>query len=348
MSFDRYELWNTHTTLGVLKDTQPASTYWLDLCFPNGITFDDEYIDFEKIPSQGRKLAPFVAPLANGRPIYTEGSNVTRFKPAYIKPSDTVTPNRAFTKRPGSLLSAQPLSPQQRYNAIKADIIQYHRTAIERTWEWLAAKAIIDGKVTIEGPDYPKTLVDFNRAAGHTITLGSGAKWGDSGVSIYDSLQSMIDLVHSAAFGGAITRITAGTDVWKVMRKDPEILAQLKLDVRGTNADLKTGLLATGEVRFVGNIADGLPVYVYNDYYTVAGSATPFMSAKDIVLTGPGVQGYQCFGAIQDLNAGFQALPIFVRNYVPNEPAIETILSQSAPLMVPLNPNCTLKATVVA
>src|SRR5439155_18228195 len=118
-------------------------------------------IDFEKIPRVGRKLAPFVVPLAQGRPIFEEGGRIGRFKPAYVKPSDPVTPTRALRKRPGSLLSADQPTPVQRYEAIKADILAYHRTAIERRWEWLAAKAVIDGKVTISGDDYPTVIIDF-------------------------------------------------------------------------------------------------------------------------------------------------------------------------------------------
>lgn len=349
MSFDNYQLWNTHTTLGVLRETEPVTNYWLNLCFPNAMTFDDEFIDFSKIPSQGRKLAPFVAPMADGRAIYSEGSSVARFKPAYVKPSDPVTPSRALVKRPNELLSAAPMSPAARYDAIKADIIQAHRDAIERTWEWMAAKAVIDGKVVIEGDDYPKVTVDFGRAAGNTVVLGNGAKWGDPGISVLDSLQTLIDTVYAAPFGGGVNRITMGTDAWAKARKDPDLLKQLDLTTRGSEADFKTGLLPSGEVTFVGTFGAGIPIFVYKDYYTVAGSATPFMSPKDIVLTGPGVQGYRCFGAIQDIGARFQALPIFIRNYItPGDTQIEQIVSQSAPLMVPLNPNQTLKATVVA
>src|SRR5690606_17505236 len=110
-----------------------------------------------------------------------------------------------------------------------------------------------------------------------------------------------------------------------------------------------TGIYTPGEARYVGVLGGNLEVWVYNDYYTVDGVVTPFMSAKDIVLSGPSVQGYRCFGAIQDIHAQFQALSIFPRNYiVPGDVAIEQIVTQSAPLMVPVNPNATLKATVVA
>lgn len=351
MAFDRYELWNTHTLLGVYRETDTVQSYWLDLLFPNEISSTDEYIDFEKIPRVGRKLAPFVAPLAQGRPIYEEGGRVARFRPAYLKPSDPVTPTRALSRRPGTLLSPSQVSPQARYDAIKADILAYHRIAIERRWEWLAAQAIINGKVTVDGDDYPAQLVDFGRAAGHTIVLGSGSRWGENGISILDNIQSWMDTMHTADFGGAPNRLTVGTAVWGVMRKDAEIKAAMDTNYRmNRTVDLQTtGLNTPSEARYVGTLGAGLEVWVYNDYYTVAGLVTPFMSSKDIVLSGPNVQGYRCFGAIIDVNADFQALPVFPRNYiVPGDVAIEQIVTQSAPLMVPVNPNATLKATVLA
>lgn len=59
--------------------------------------------------------------------------------------------------------------------------------------------------------------------------------------------------------------------------------------------------------------------------------------------------GYRCFGAIIDPYAQYQSLEIFPRGWMEQgDPAVEYMLWQSAPLMVPINPNATLKATVVA
>jgi hypothetical protein len=349
MAFERYDLWNTSTALAVMQEQDAPSNYWLDLLFPNVITFDDEYIDFEKIPRAGRKLAPFVAPLAQGRPIYEEGSKVGRFKPAYVKPSDPVTPSRALTKRPGTLLQPQQPNPEARYNAIKTDILAYHRTAIERRWEWLAAKAVIDGQVTIDGDDYPTVVINFGRDAGHTVVLGAGSRWGDAGVSIRGNISAWSNLMHRASFGGRPNRLTVGVDAWGVMEQDEELMKLLDNNIRGAaNTELRRDTFGLEEVTRVGNLGGNLEVYVYNDYYTVGGSVTPFMSSKDIVLSSPNVQGYRCFGAIQDVNARFQAMPIFPRDYIiPGDVAIEQIVTQSAPLMVPLNPNATFKATVL-
>lgn len=351
MGFENYELWDTHTSIGVFQETEPPSNYWLDLLFPNEILSTDEYIDFEKIPSTGRKLAPFVAPMAQGRPIYEEGGKLQRFKPAYIKPSDPVTPNRVIKRRPGSLSGPNNVTPRQRYEAIKMDILSYHRIAIERRWEWLAAKAAINGKVEVSGEDYPSQLVDFGRDPGHTIVLTPGTFWGDAGVSIKQLLSRWSNMMHLAEFGGRPNRLTVGVDVWAIMEIEAEPGGELhnllKTDVRGSTTDLKRDQIGTDEVTFVGRIGT-LDVYVYNDYYTEGGQVQPFMSPKDIVLSGPAVQGYRCFGMIQDANAGFEALPIFPRNYMTQgDVSIEQMVTQSAPLMVPVQPNATLKATVV-
>ena len=90
-------------------------------------------------------------------------------------------------------------------------------------------------------------------------------------------------------------------------------------------------------------------MYVYSDYYQdEAGNAVPFMSSKDIVLTGPNVMGVRAFGAIMDAKAGLRALPKFPKMWEEEDPSAVMVMTQSAPLMIPVNPNNTLKATVLA
>lgn len=72
-------LYSTAALLGVMRDDeamQPPSSYWLDLAFPNIITFEEEYIDFSKL-TDTRKIAPLVVPTAQGRPIYSAAERVS-------------------------------------------------------------------------------------------------------------------------------------------------------------------------------------------------------------------------------------------------------------------------------
>lgn len=348
------QIYDTSTLLGVMNDKRtmdPPSNYWLDLCFGSVLTFDDEYIDFSQISST-RKLAPLVVPTAQGKPIYSAAERLTRVKPAYVKPKDPVTASRMLKRSAGlgELGTGKKLTPAQRYQAIVTDILKQHRHSIERRWEWLAAEAVIHGRVTLEDEAYPKTVVDFQRDAGNTIALTAGNYWGDAGVSIVDSVQGFKKIVRDAKFGGPTNRLTVGSDVWEVMRKDDELKELLNTNYRqDTNASLNLGLREGLDVEWVGKLASTLDVWVYSDYYQLEnGDTQPFMSPKDVVLTGANVDGVRCFGAIADKRAGFQPLPVFPKMWDAEDPSVTQVMTQSAPLMVPVNPNNTLRATVIA
>jgi len=342
-----HQLYDTATLLGVYKEMPEASNYWLTLLFPTAVTFDSEFIDFEKL-SKGRKLAPFVAPTAQGRPIYSEGSNVTRFKPAYIKPKDAVSPSRVFKRLPGQMLDPTAGSPLARYNAIVADILAEHRSAIERRWEWLAAQAAINGTVTIEDEDSPARVVDFQRDSGHTVVLSGTARWGQSACDIMGNIEAWRTKVRLAKFGGPTNRLTVSPDVWDIMRKDAGVLKQLDTTLRGSTANLNTGVREGDLVEYVGMLSGTLAVYVYSDYYELPnGTAVPYMPAGTVVLSGPNVQGVRAFGAIVDKKANFAAVSVFPKMWEQEDPSATFVMSQSAPLMVPVNPNNTLKASVL-
>lgn len=52
---------------------------------------------------------------------------------------------------------------------------------------------------------------------------------------------------------------------------------------------------------------------------------------------------------IVDKDAGYQALPLFPKNFETGERVkVENVSVESAPLFVPINPNATYKATVLA
>ncbi len=349
-----HKIYDTATLLGVMRDDemmQPPSNYWLSLCFPTVMNFTDEYIDFTKITSN-RKLAPLVVPTAQGVPIYSAAERMIRVKPAYVKPKDPVTASRMIKRAAGLGELAAPVAqtPASRYNAIVADILREHRRAIERRWEWMAAQAVIYGEVILEDERYPRTVVDFDRAANHTINLTGTDRWGQTGVSILRNIESWRTRVRQAPFGGPTNRITIGANVWEVMREDEGIRELLKVDFRPSNngLSLNLGVREGLDVEFVGRLSGTLDVYVYSDYYQEPdGTTTPFMDPDDIVLTGPGVQGVRAFGAIQDKAANWQALAVFPKMWDEQDPSATFIMSQSAPLMVPVNPNNTLRATVL-
>lgn len=337
------------------KRLEAPSNYWLSLLFPNNYQSMSEDIVFEKITGR-RRIAPFVLPTVQGKPVFTpQGSDVRIFRPAYIKPKDAVRPTDMLKRQPGDLFTAVPRTPQQNFDMRVADIMQFHRSSINRRWEWLAARAAIDGQVVIASDDYPSVTVDFRRDAGQTIVLGAGSRWGDDGVSILDTIQSWMDMMSDAKFGGIPTRLTVAPDVWAVMRKDPELLEEMDLFRRGnTELDVSTGLTGPAQAaesfaRRMGSLGAGLDLWVYRDFYEdSAGAHVPYLDSGTVVMTSPGVEGVKAFGAILDTRSGIVPLDIFPKMWDQDDPSARFIMSQSAPLMIPVNPNCTLKAKVLA
>lgn len=341
-------LYDTNTLLGLYRQTEPPTDYWRTLTSTGVVTSDDEYIDFEKV-TESRKLAPLIVPTAQGKPIYAEGSRIQRFKPAYLKPKDAVSPGRTIKRRPGeNLFSANTQSPSQRYNAILVDILRAHRESIERREEWMTARAVIDGKLTLSGPEYPTRVVDYERDPSHTVTLTTDF-WDDPDHPIMDDLNTWIERVRQAKFGGVVTRITVGSDVVGPMLRNKQVREQLDLNTRGTNANLNTGLRSGGYVQYHGLIGPGVELWSDASYYEMPdGSVEHYLDPKTVVLTCPTINLVRCFGAILDDKANFQAIPVFPKMWTNNDPSVTYVMSQSAPLPVVVNPNASLSARVLA
>lgn len=341
-------LHDTATLMGLYREVPAVSSYFRALAFPSVMTFEDEYIDFEKI-REGRKLAPLVVPTSQGRPVYSEASTVTRMKAAYLKPKDPISPGRVIKRRPGeNLFAPNAMSPGARFNAIIGDILRVHRETIDRREEWMCAQAVITGKLTLEGPDYPTRVVDFGRAANHTINLTGAARWDQAGVDHMAVLQTWIDRVRRAPFGGPVNRLTVGANVIGVLLKSEAVLKQLDTQLRGSNADLNTGLRAGEYVEYIGRLGPNLELWVNSDFYELPdGTAVPFLDPDTVVLTGPNIMGARCFGAILDQAAGYRATPVFPKMWHQEDPSATFVMSQSAPLPVPVNPNNTLSAKVL-
>lgn len=360
-----YELWDTNTFLGVYRDMKADPMYWMQW-FPNVAETDATgYIDFEKMPIEGRKLAPFVLPLARGKSIYDDSATAYRFKPAYVKTEDQIDPLMPLTRRVGidSNASQLPvtLSPGQRLNLIRAAMTASHVRAHNRTRNYMAAVALRDGKITLTGDDYPTTLVDFQRAANHTIVLGAGSRFGEAGVSIVDFFQLVIDRMSTADFGGVPTRATMGGAVWSVIRKDTEFKDHMDVNYRNPTITIDRGLVApagelvfkVGEMSIGGGSGQTIELWVDNSTYLdpVTKAVTRYIGNNQILFTGTpaAVNGHQAYGAIISRAAEWRSLPLFGMNWVGPKPLeVEYITHDSAPLMVPVNPNATLLATVLA
>lgn len=341
-----FDLYSTAALLGVVRVTPIESSYWLDQFFNRQMNFTTEEIMFDRIKTN-RRLAPFVSPVVQGRVMRSQGFETRAFRPAYSKPKHVVDPNRMFNRAAGEDLGGNS-TPAQRWNAAVVENIQEERIALQRLFNWMAAMAVIHGKVTITGEDYPTQVVDFGRVAGLTRVLAGTARWGEADAAPLKDIAELRTLAFQES-GSPITRLTMGLEAFDRFFASQDVKDLLKGDSVNVNRTSDSTLSAMGstdtpyEYRGVLQGANGqgrLEIYTYNEQYEDKdGNTVNYMSPFDVVGTGGGIQGVRCFGAIRDKRAGLQALPIFPKMWDQEDPSVTYTMSQSAPLMVPANTN---------
>lgn len=347
MSFELYE---TIDLIEVQRKQESLPQFWLNY-FPRVLTSDKEEIMFDQVTDGTRELAPFVAPNVQGRVMRNRGYTTKTFKPAYVKPKHVVDPSMAIPRMAGEALGGS-MSLEARYNAIVAENMRRERQVIENRWEWMAAQAIINGSVTVSGEDYPTTTVDFGRDPSLTVTLTGTSQWGQSAADIIQDLEDMRRLVHELS-SSPITTLVFGLEAWAVFVKDPIIRELLDKRYRGSDSTVNRAVPLGQPMEWRGSLSGengygSLELYTYSHKYRdESGNLVDLLDPKSVVGLGPGLQGVRCFGAIRDKRAGLAPIEMFPKMWDSEDPPVTYTMTQSAPLMVPVEPNASFKLRVV-
>lgn len=340
------DLFSTAELRKVIVDSRAPVQYFLDRLYREQMEFTTEEIMFDDL-KLGRRMAPFVAPNLQGRVQKRSGFYTRSFRPAYVKPKDVVTPGRMLRRLAGEALTGG-MTPGERWRATVAAYQLDQRKQIMRRWEWMAAQAALYGQVTISGEDYPTVTIDFGRSANHTVILTGTARWSDTANSNpVDDLEDWATRIREAE-GFVVTRVTMGGAAWKAFRKHPAVKELLETR-RGSTSTAETGPGLGESVEYKGQIGS-FNIYVYADVYEDEdGAIQQMMDSRDVLLEAEaGYEGVRAFGAIMDAKAGLQPYDIFPKMWENEDPSVIYLLSQSAPLMIPSRPNCTLRARVVS
>lgn len=351
------DIFDLVTLDGIQRRIKTAPRFWLTEFYKRQINFDTEWIMFDRVFEDNRKLAPFVVPNVAGRPGRLNGFESDRFKPAYSKQKDVVDYTMHMDRMAGEALGGD-MTIDQRRDAVVAYLLMQQKEKLQNTFNWLAARATIDGKVLISGEDYPDTLVDFRRHANLTITLTGAAKWDQATANpLQDLKEARIEA--NGQSGARIRTVVFGANAWDLFTQRVDLKDILDTRYRGVQADSITRINALTDgypdsIEYMGRLAGvngqgaidcwvdttrfinpetGLEDY-YLDQNTVCGVAPEAMG------------GTRCFGAIKDKKAGYRAMEFFFKNWEIEDPSQEYLLTQSAPLMVPRDPNATYSMKV--
>lgn len=358
------ELWDSRDLFMLQRDERmdPLPSYFLDTFFTETFFSDDEKIRFGKLPVADRVLAPFVLPTEAGKPIFKrKGETLSDFTPPYIKPKDAVRAEDARNVLPSEVFRNGGSRPSlaQRFDQRVAEITAYHLRAIRMREIWMAARAFIDGKVQIDyerdqGAANPSVLLDFGRDPGHTVVLGSGARWDDPAIDILGNLESWMSTMYLATFGGSAAQLIVGASVAPYFRKNTGVKDMLDTRYRGgEDVTISRGIMRQVQpLTYIGKLDTNLEVWSYRDQVQNAnGSMVDIFDPRDVMLVAPGATGVRAYGAIMDdeaMRAGLSAVDIYPKMWSDKDPGATYLMHQSSPLPIPMYPNRTFKARVLA
>ncbi|MCU7845308.1 MAG: major capsid protein [Candidatus Thiodiazotropha sp. (ex Monitilora ramsayi)] len=334
------QIYDTHDLLQVVQGLDPFEPFLLNMFFTKEHNSNKKKLDFDLVAEDAR-LAPFVSPMVAGKAMRSKGGETRTFEPAYLKPLDVVDPDRVLLRRPGEPIGGTQ-SPEQRRRAIIADILDSHRKQIQRRREWMAAQALLTGKVVVSGEDYPEQEVDFQRDAGNTIVLAGGNVWTDT--TDPNKPLAQIEAWNDQA-EAPITDLIMDSGAWTLLYAFQGVKDLLE-SRRGSESKLELGPDNEKWVQYKG-ILGSYRVWVYKGYYKDdADVKHNFIPTNTVIAASAAVDGVRAHGAILDPKAGYQAMAEFPKDWVNDNPAVEQVMTQSAPLMIPARVNASVAVTV--
>lgn len=333
------EIQETHELMGVLRNFPAQQSFFLDRYFNRSYFSNSEWIDFEEV-TKGKRLAPFVAPNVQGQPMLAHAESIKKFKPAYVKPKDAVDPARTLKRMAGESLGGS-LTPQEREDAIVADILGDHDEMIRRRWEWMACEAVKNGMITISGENYPARTVGFGRDPANTVTLSGTARWGQNGSDPLRDIENWNQVLNKAGTSGR--DLLMGPSVAAALLADEKVQDALETR-RGSTTTLEKYNVAGSPVVYYGSLVGGVNLFKFTEtWHDNEGNEVPYIEDDELVFVGD-VDGVRAFGAIMDRKAGWAPQAMFPKMWEQEDPSALYLMTQSAPLMIPVRVNGSFKA----
>lgn len=323
------DLFDTRTMLRALEQTQAPKTFLLDTFFPTISQSDTETVDIDIIKGK-RKLAPFVAPMHEGKVIANEGFNTLTFKPPYIKAKKITTATDLLKRGPGNTIYQNELSPMQKAaQKVGADLRELQET-ITRREEWMAAQALTTGKIHVIGEGVNQEI-DFHMPKDHKVELPAGKKWSDPNSDPVSDLRRWQTKVVQDS--GLVPRIAVlGTQALNALlehKKVQKVLDNLRMSL----GHIDPKALPNG-AKYWGAI-DDVELYSYNEWYLDDnGIEQPMILENMIILGSENARTARHYGAIHDLDAT-AAVRYYPKSWPEQDPSVRFVMLQSAPLVIP-------------
>lgn len=347
------DIYSTNVLVQVVPNLLTSQNWLLDRFFPNVVEYTTEEVSID-VDVGRRRMAPFVSPLVQGKLVESRRFQTNTFKPAYIKDKRAPDLRKPIRRQIGERIGGE-MTPADREQLNLMFEMADQIDMINRRLEWMAANALVSGKITVIGDGFPTTVIDFGRSSSLTITLSGADKWPLSvAPNTTNNVPSQaIEKWQTQVLkesGSVVTDLVFTNSSWTAFRLDTSIkdnaITFPALSPFGNQVD--AGPRVEKGAVYKGRWGQ-FDLWLYNDWFIDPLDETekPMIPDGAVIMSGADLMGTRAFGAILDPAFNYGPMAFAPKSWLVEDPAQRFLMMQSAPLVIPSRVNAALCAMVV-
>lgn len=342
-------IFDRRTMLEALEELKVPNTFLLRKFFSRQVEADTESVDID-IQKGKRRVAVYVNPRAVGQTVDRAGYTTYTYKPPYVKPKMATVAEDLLKRQPGEVLYSGNMSPEQRAAIQLAKDLAELDGIITRAEELQASQALFDATIEVKDIGGNNVVDDivFPREASHTVDLTATGEtaWDATGADPLADLRTWRRLCLKDS-GVSSDIVVMGSDALEEFLQNQQVRDRLNKDYAGIG-EIVSEAVELGVV-YYGRI-DGFDIYGYDEWYIdpSSGTETAIVPEKKVLVGSTRARGERVYGAIRDVEAGLAAVARFPKTWTENDPSVRWLQIHSAPLIVPVQVDAFVAATVLA
>ncbi|SMF81607.1 major capsid protein [Pseudobacteriovorax antillogorgiicola] len=333
------ELWKDYKKLNLLaRQMEVQPKFFAETFFSQTMYHDTEQIHFGDDEYE-EGISAFAHPLAEGKVLLDQGTEVKAFAPAYIKEAAVHDPLKSLRVLPEEDYSGS-YTPMQRERIHLARNVARLKARYQNRIEIMALEALKDGKATISGEGITETVLNFGRDASlKEVASADADKWSDPSFKILGQLSRMKRLIKQhSRFGAIATTVHLNQSTADYLLQNKEIL-DLYDKRRGVDLNMNlTPYQKYTDIEPIGRIGH-FNFLIHSGYYRENGTKKEILKDGEVILTAPSIGGKKHFGRIISRKAKYKPLSYFLRPYYEDRTETQFVEIHSAPILIPHDVN---------
>lgn len=302
-----FDMFSTRTMMAMVEEGRNTNNTWLrDRYFATRVPFDTEYVEFDVVDKEGRKLAPFVNPKASGTVLMRDGYKTLSFKAPEVSPYRVTTAEDLLKRSAGESIYTN-RTPMQRAAELLGKDLGELDDIISRREEAMCAEALFKGKVTVTGAGLGSNEICYwsNLSASKQPKTVVSAKWDATGTKAEDIMQNLRDVRRGMIKQGGFTptELICGTKVLDTILS--KFIGEKAFDMRRVDMGQIDPRHLPNGVSYWGYLKDSaLDIYSYDEWYTNdAGTDVAMVPENLCLLASPNVRTMLAYGAVGVVDA---------------------------------------------